>query len=305
MKSKKLFLFLFTLLLVPSVLWAKLTVVTTTEDLAAFARDVGGDLSQVDAICKGYMDPHFIDAKPSYLLKLKKADLFIENGLELEVGWVPPLLTGARNRKILPSGRGFLDASTGCDILQKTSGSVDRSKGDVHPFGNPHYWLDPNNGLVIAKNIAERLAELDAVHAEAYRNNFTVFESKLKAKDKEWLTAMAPFIGSRVVTYHNSWPNFAQHFGLEVVDFVEVRPGIPPTPLHIQQLTQRIKTEKIRLILVEPYFDTKLPERIAQQSGAKMLIFAPSVGAEPHIKTYIDLFDHNVQLLIRELGERK
>ncbi len=190
-------------------------------------------------------------------------------------------------------------------MLQKVSGSVDRSRGDVHPFGNPHFWLDPDNGIVIAKKIAERLAELDSVNAATYSENAKRFEAQIRAKDADWKKKFAPFKGTRVVTYHNSWPNFAEHFGLEVAGFVELRPGIPPTPSHIKNLTDQIKREKISLILVEPYFDTKLPNKIAHDAGSKIVIFAPSVGAEPEIKTYADLFDHDVKLLTDALGSGK
>lgn len=293
------------LALVPSWSFAKLNIVTSTEDLGDLAKQIGGDLVQVDSIGKGYMDPHFIDAKPSYLLKLRKADLFIQIGLELEVGWSPPLLTNARNPKILPGAPGFLEGSNGIEVLQKATGQVDRSMGDVHPFGNPHYWLDPTNGLIVAKNIADKLSELDSANASAYQQNYLAFEKKLKVKDKEWLAALAPYKNVRVVTYHNSWPYFAKHFALDVAGFVELRPGIPPTPSHVRDVTEQIKSEKIPLILVEPYYDTKLPNKIASDSGAKMLIFAPSVGAEPDIKTYLDLFDHDVKLLTDALGGKK
>jgi zinc/manganese transport system substrate-binding protein len=294
---KKYFLLLAILGLNQHRLFAALNVVTTTEDLAAITREIGKNLVTVDAIGKGYMDPHFIDAKPSFLLKLKRADLFAQVGLELEVGWAPSLLTSARNKKILPGNPGFFDASTYCGILQKTDGPIDRSMGDVHPFGNPHYWLDPQNGLAIAKGLAEKLSELDPDNATAYQTNLTQFKTMLEAKDKEWLSIMAPFKGTRVVTYHNSWPNFAEHFGIHVVNFIEPRPGIPPTPKHIQELIRQMKSEKITVLLIEPYFDTKLPQKIANDTGATLLIFDPSVGAEPSIKTYFDLFDHDIALL--------
>lgn len=282
---------------VPSFALAKINIVTTTSDLAAIAREVGGNLIEVTSIAKGYQDPHFVEAKPSYLLKLRKADLFIQVGLELEVGWAPPLLQNARNPKVLPGNRGFLDASSGCDILEK--GKVaDRSQGDVHPLGNPHYWLDPANGRIIAQTIARRLAELDPANAASYRDNLTRFEAHLTKKEKEWAQHAAKIKGTKVVTYHNSWPNFVKHFGIEVVNFIEPKPGIPPPPAHIRALIGQIRAEKIRSILVEPYFDLKLPEKIARESGAKVLVFAPSVGSHDEIKTYTDLFDHNLKLLL-------
>ncbi|MBI4055469.1 MAG: zinc ABC transporter substrate-binding protein [Elusimicrobia bacterium] len=289
--------------LMPSWLLAKVQVVTTTEDLAALAREVGGNLVEVHSIAKGYQDPHFVDAKPSYLLKLKRADLFIQVGLELEVAWAPALLTNARNSKILPGNIGFLDASDGCEILQKVSGSVDRSMGDIHPLGNPHYWLDPSNGGRIAGNIAEKLSALDPKHTEDYKASLKHFESRLSKKEKEWDQAASKLQGIRAVTYHNSWPNFAQYFGIQVVNFIEPKPGVPPSTSHVQALTQQIKNGEIPILLVEPYFDIKLPRKIAQATGAKLLIFPPSVGAEPEIQTYFDLFDHNLRLLLNSLQE--
>ncbi|MBI4051628.1 MAG: zinc ABC transporter substrate-binding protein [Elusimicrobia bacterium] len=281
---------------------SKLQVVTTTEDLAALTREVGGDWVEATSIAKGSMDPHFVDAKPSYLLRLKRADLFIQVGLELEVAWAPPLLTNARNSKILPGNQGFLEASENCEILQKPTGQVDRSMGDVHPLGNPHFWLDPANGRIIALNISNKLSELDPSHAEDYKKNLALFQTRLTQKEKEWDRLVPELKGLKVVTYHNSWPNFAKRFGIQVVNFVEPKPGIPPSPAHVQSLIHQIKTEKILLILMEPYFDTKLPQKIAQETGAKLAIFPPSVGADKNIKTYLDLFDFGLKLLKNALS---
>lgn len=276
---------------------SQLTVVTTTEDLAALTEEVGGDLVQVKAICKGYQDPHSIDAKPSILLMLKKADLFVQIGLELEVGWAPTLLSNARNPKILPGNLGFLDASFGCDILQIPQGQMDRSQGDIHPFGNPHYWLDPANGRVIAQTLTDKLCALDPQNSSSYRNNLASFHRKMDARIKDWETLAGPFLGKKIVTYHNSWPNFAKRFGIEVAGFIEPKPGIPPSPAHIQKLITTIRAENIRILVVEPYFDLRLPEKIARESSARLVVLAPSVGAEKSIKSYFDLFDYNLKLL--------
>ncbi len=292
------------LLALNSPVFAALRIVTTTEDLAALAREVGGKHVKVESIAKGYQDPHFVDAKPSYLLKLKRADLFIQVGLELESSWAPNLLRSARNKGIRPGARGFLDASTGCDVLDKNI-TADRSQGDVHPEGNPHYWLDPANGRIIAENIAGRLSELDPDHAGDYRSNLAVFETRLKKKAAEWGELTQAFKGSKVVTNHNSWPNFAKTFHLNVIDFVEPKPGIPASPSHIKNLINRIRREKITLIFMEPYFDEKLPKKIASDTGAKLLILPPSVGAVKDIKTYFDLFDHNLNLLSGALGGKR
>ncbi|MEK7288229.1 MAG: metal ABC transporter substrate-binding protein [Elusimicrobiota bacterium] len=287
------------------LLAAKVRIVTTTEDLTALSREVGGDFVEATPIARGYQDPHFVDVKPSYLLKLKKADLFIQVGLELEVAWAPALLTNSRNSKILPGNPGFLDASEGCEILNKLSGRVDRSLGDVHPLGNPHYWTDPGNGRIIAKNIAQRLAVLDPEHSKEFQANLARFEFRLSEKEKEWDSLASSLRGIKIVTYHNSWPNFAKRFGLELVNFVEPRPGIPSSPSHVHFLIQQIKAEKISLILVEPYFDLKLPERIERETGARLVVFPPSVGGKKNLKSYFDLFDYNLKLLREALEQRR
>lgn len=284
---------------------AKVKVVTTTEDLAALAREVAGDSAEVTSIARGYQDPHFVEAKPSYLLKLKKAQLFIQVGLELETGWAPALLTSARNPGILPGRPGFMDAAEGCEILEKPAGGVDRSLGDVHPLGNPHYWLNPENGRLIARAAARRLAALDPENAGKYKANLEAFEARLTGKEKEWDASAASFKGVKVVTYHNSWPSFAKRFGLEVVDFVEPKPGIPPSPAHLHSLIGRIKAEGVRLLLVEPYFDQKLPGKVSAQSGIPLVILPPSVGGEESIKTYTDLFDRQFELLKKALAGGK
>ena len=297
MKIKSILLSAASLCLAATFVQAKVRVVATTEDLAALTREVGGDLVEVRSIAKGYQDPHFVEAKPSYLLGLKRADLFIQVGLELETAWAPALLTGSRNPKILPGGPGFLDASGGCEILQKVAGGVDRSMGDIHPLGNPHYWLDPSNGRAIASNVAEKLSALDPGHAAGYRANLEHFRSRLAEKEMEWDETASVIRGVKAVTYHDSWPNFAGRFGIEVVGYIEPKPGVPPSPAHVRDLIGLIRSQKVPVILVEPYFDLKLPEKIAREAGARLLVFPPSVGAEPGIRAYFDLFDRLLGLL--------
>lgn len=282
---------------------APLRVVTTTEDLAAIARAVGGDAVEVQAIAKGYQDPHFVEAKPSHLLKVRRADLFIQAGLELEIAWAPVLLQGAGNPRVLPGQPGFLDVSEGCDILEKPEGPVDRSKGDVHPLGNPHYWTDPENGRVIAGSIAARLGDLAPEKAPSFRKNLGLFEASLDRKMKEWEQLSAPLKGLEVVTYHRSWANFAKRFGLRVSDFVEPRPGIPPSPAHVRSLVEKIRARHIPLIIMETYWDAKLPKRIAAESGAALAVIPASVGGRPHIHAYAELFDHDLRELLKALGK--
>jgi len=276
---------------------AKLNVVGTTEDMAALAREVGGDHVNADAIARGYQDPHFVEPKPSFLLKLQKADLLVVVGRQLEIGWLPALMTQSRNPKIQIGAAGYLDASLTCDILEIPTVEVTRAMGDVHPVGNPHYWLDPENGRRIAKAIQEKLSQLDPADAAYFAQRYGDFDRRLAEAEKRWDAKMAPFRGRQVVTYHNSWPNFAKRFGLRVVGYVEPKPGIPPTPSHTLELIAFMKEQKVKAILVEPYFDSRTPESIARQTGAQALQLMPSVGGAKEIKTYFDLFDYDINLL--------
>jgi zinc/manganese transport system substrate-binding protein len=270
---------------------AKLRIVTSLQDFASIAESVGGDRVDTYALAKGYQDPHFVDAKPSFVLQLSRANLLIAAGLELEIGYLPPLIDQSRNEAIHPGNAGYLDASIGCDILQRPTQVVTRAMGDVHPYGNPHYWTDPQNGRVIARGIAARLSQLDPAGAAAYTKNLGAFEARLTAKEKEWDAKMAPYAGTKVVTFHESWPNFAKHFKLVIVGTVEPKPGIPPTPSHTLEIINIIQAQKVPVILVEPYFDSKTPNYIGQKTGARVLTFYPSVGGIPAIKDYFALFD--------------
>ena len=277
---------------------AKIRIFSSLDDFASIAGAVGGDNVESAALAKGYQDPHFVDPKPSFILQLSRANLLIAAGLELEIGYLPPLIDQSRNADIHPGGKGYLDASVGCDILQRPTQQVTRAMGDVHPFGNPHYWLDPENGRMIARSIAAKLSELDPGHSAAYSANLAAFEAKLTAKEAEWRSLMAPYSGTKIVTFHNSWPNFAKAFNLVVAGHIEPKPGIPPTPSHTLEIINLIIAEKIPLMLVEPYFDTKTPKYIAGKTGATVLTFYPSVGGTPEIKDYFSLFDHDINLFV-------
>ncbi|MFN0149521.1 MAG: metal ABC transporter substrate-binding protein [bacterium] len=277
---------------------APLRVVTTTEDIAAIAREVGGGLIEVEALARGYQDPHFVDAKPSFLVKLSKADLFVQVGGELEVGWVPVLLNNARNPRVAPGGKGFVDASANVQKLEVPA-NVTRAAGDVHPYGNPHTWLAPANGALIAATLRDAFSAAAPEHAAEFASRTADFERRLAEKRAVW-EAKAKAIGltgAPVVTYHRSWTYFAAAFGCDVVDFVEPRPGVPPTPSHIRELENLMRIKSVKILIVEPYFDVKLPEKIARDTGATLVILPPSVGAEPAIKTYFDLFDRQLAIL--------
>jgi len=280
---------------------AKVHIVSTLQDFASISQSIGGDLVEADSLAKGYQDPHFVDAKPSFILKLSKADLLLAAGLELEIGYLPPLIDQSRNTKIHPGSPGYLDMSVGCDILERPTTQVTRAMGDVHPYGNPHYWTDPNNGRVIARAIAGKLSELDPPNRATYEKNLAAFEAKLAEKDKEWLAKMAPYANAKVITFHRSWPNFAKHFQLDVVGEIEPKPGIPPSPTHTLEIINLINSQKIKVIMVEPYFDLKTPKYMAEKTGATVVTAYPSVGGLPEIKDYFTLFDHDIDELVKAL----
>jgi zinc/manganese transport system substrate-binding protein len=280
---------------------SKLNVITTTEDLASIGREVGGERITIESIAKGYQDPHYVEAKPSFILKLQRADLLVVVGRELEIGWLPPLIQQSRNGRIQPGAEGYLDASLTCQILEIPSGTITRAMGDVHPFGNPHYWTDPENGKRIAKAISEKLAQFRPNDRAYFEQRLADFTSRLDAAEKRWLAMMAPYKGTKVVTYHNSFPNFAERFGLNVIGFIEPRPGIPPTPQHTLDLINEMKRQNVKLVLVEPYFDLKTPMSIGRETGAQVLVMPPSVGGVKDVTDYFKLFDYDINLLVEAI----
>jgi zinc/manganese transport system substrate-binding protein len=283
---------------------SKLNIVTSTEDLASLAREVGGDRVAVTALAKGYQDPHFVDPKPSFILAVNRADLYIAVGRELEIGWLPPLLTSSRNAKIQPGSAGYLDASLNVRILEVPTGQITRAMGDVHPLGNPHYWLEPGNGRLIAQAILKKLGELSPANKAYFTQRYDDFDKRLAAAEKRWDASMAPYRGTKLVTYHRSWPNFMERFGLEVMGYVEPKPGIPPSPSHTLDLIEEMKRDGIKLIVVEPYFNLKTPQAVVGQvPGGKVLVLAPSVGGVKEVTDYVQLFDYDVNLLSTALKQ--
>jgi zinc/manganese transport system substrate-binding protein len=283
----------------PAVQAKKLNVIASTTDMAALAQEVGGDKINIEALGKGYQDPHFIEPKPSFLLKLRQADVLIVVGLELEIGWLPPLITQCGNGRIQVGAQGYLDTSQFAEIREIPSGSITRAMGDVHPMGNPHYWLDPDNGRRIAKGFAAKFGELDPGDSAYFQGRFQDFDKRLTAAEQKWDAEMKPYRGRKIVSYHNSLPNFAKHFGLNVIGFVEPRPGIPPTPSHTIELIGQMKRENCKIIMVEPYFDLKTPKSVASQTGAQVVQYLPSVGGVSQVTTYFQLFDYDLDLLIK------
>ena len=277
---------------------SKLNVMTTTEDLAAIAREVGGDRITVEAMARGYQDPHFVEAKPSFILKLQKADVLVAVGRELEIGWLPPLIQQSRNGRIQPGAEGYLDASLTAQILEIPTGQITRAMGDVHPQGNPHYWLDPENGKRVAQALAEKFGQMRPDDRATFQQRLTDFTTRLDAAEKRWLAQMAPYKGTKMVTYHRSFPNFAERFGLVIIGYVEPRPGIPPTPQHTLDLINEMKRQNVKLVLVEPYFDLKTPNAIGRETGAQVLVMPPSVGGVKDVSDYFKLFDYDINLVV-------
>jgi zinc/manganese transport system substrate-binding protein len=296
-----------TMLSIPLDASAQIRVITSTQDLASIAQEIGGDKISVESLAKGYQDPHFVEAKPSFIIKLHQADLLIVVGRELELGWLPPLITQSRNARIQVGSAGYLDASLTAKILEIPTGQITRAMGDVHPLGNPHYWLDPDNGRRVAQAIQKKLTELSRGDAAYFAERYADFDRRLADAEKRWKAAMAPYKGLKVVTYHRSWPNFAEVFGLDVIGYIEPKPGIPPSPAHTLDLQLEMKRQNVRIVLMEPYFDSKTPNAIGRETGAKVLVMPPSVGGVKEITNYFQLFDYDVNLLtaaIKETGAR-
>jgi ABC-type Zn uptake system ZnuABC Zn-binding protein ZnuA len=284
---------------------AKLNVVATLPDFGAIAQEIGGDKIKVTSIAKGTEDPHFVDAKPSYIRVLNQADALLEGGAELEIGWLPPLVNGARNSKILGDAPGHVILSRGIRLLEVPTGPVDRSMGDVHPLGNPHYWLDPANGKIIASAVAQTLSKLDPANAPYFAANLQKFNETLDKKIPEWTKMLEPYRGTKVVTYHKSLTYFLERFGFELAGTIESKPGIEPSPSYINALIPRLKSEGVKLVLVEPFRPRKMPTTVAQAIGAKLLLIPASVNGHENVKDYISLFDFDVAQIAAALKEAK
>jgi len=283
---------------------AQLRVVATTPDLASIAREVGGDKVSVVALAKPTEDPHFVDAKPSHIVTLNRADALIEGGAELELGWLPPLLENSRNGKIAAGAPGRIVASEGIKMLEIPT-SFDRSKGDVHSLGNPHFLIDPVNVKIIARNIAEHFSQIDPKNAAAYNGNLARFNTKLDAKFADWQKQLAPYRGARIVTYHKDFVYLAQRFGLNIVDELEAKPGIAPSPAHLAEVIGKMKSTNAKVILVQPFQNRKTAETVARQTGATVLDVPQQPGAANNTATYFDMMDHLVATLAAGLGAQK
>ncbi len=276
---------------------AAVQVVTTTSDLAAIVTAIGGDSVKVKSLTPGASDPHFAEAKPSMIRVTTDADLLVLVGADLEIGWLQPLLQTARNGKILPGSPGYLDMSAFVPLLDRASGPVSRALGDVHPLGNPHYWLNPGNGLLIARAIAERLKQIDPGNASRYDANLTVFVQELQRRIPQWEAALASLKGQPVISYHTSLRYLADAFGFQIVGQIEPKPGIPPSASHLENLIQVVRGQNVRLLLMEPFYERRSAAYLSQQTGIQVVIIPQSVGAERGIRSYFELFDAIVQAI--------
>lgn len=279
---------------------AKLRVVATIPDLKSLAEEVGGDLVEADSLARGTQNVHDVEIRPSLMLKLRRADVLIVNGLELDA-WADVVVQGANNPKVVRGAPGLIDASRGVQVLEIPTGRLDRSMGDVHPFGNPHYSLDPGQAEVVTANIVEGFARVAPEHRATFERNRQAFLGRLSEAMRRWTATMEPLKGVRVVTYHPDFTYFLTRFGLVQAGTVEDRPGIPPSPVHLTRLIRQMKDEKIKVVIVEPWVDRALAARVAEEGGAKVVALAPVVGAVKGADTYLAAIDYNVSTLAQAL----
>jgi len=276
----------------------KLQVVATYDTFAEVARRVGGENVQVTVLAKGNQDPHYVDAKPSFLVALHKADVLLLNGLDLEIGFLPPLLNQCGNAKIQPGAAGYLDLSRPIDPIEIPTGGVDRSMGDVHPYGNPHYHLDPRNMARVARGVAESFARLDPPRADEYRRNGDELSRSYLALDAEIAGLMAPLKGTPVVTYHSSLNYFFIRYGIPIAGFVEPKPGIKPSPSSMLALERQMREKGVRMVISEPYQDLKIAGKVASDTGARLVIIPAYTGGGAGAETYPDLMRTIAQALV-------
>jgi len=286
---------------------AKLTVVATTPDLANVAKEVGGDLVDVTALAKGYQDPHFVDPKPSFIMILQGADLLILNGMELEAGWLPPLIERARNGKIMYGAEGYLDASEGITPLEVPQGNRSelRAQGDVHPAGNPHYMLDPEDARIVAGEICSRFVRLSPEHAADFKANLSKFTARLNDRITEWKSKMEPFRGIKMVTYHRLYPYFANRFGLQSVAEIEPKPGISLSPSHVSYLIRFIPESGAKILVMAPYYSERVPRLLEKKTGIKVLVLPTMPGGVKGTDDYISMTDYVINTIAEALTTQK
>ena len=271
--------------------FADLKVATSLTDLASVAQFVGGKHVTAQSLCRGYEDPHFVPAKPSLMKAIQHADVFISTGLELDAGWLPLVLPGSRNPKIQSGARGFVDASQGVDVLEKPSGTVSRAAGDIHPFGNPHYYADPKNLEIVAGHLADVFSQLDPANAAEYAANAKAFQTKMEASLEKWEKEMAPYKGVSIVTYHPNFVYFANRFGLKLFGTVEPKPGIPPSPHYVNDLAESMKKAGVKTVVYQPYYNADACNQVAKRAGGVAVEIATEVGGLPGTDDVFSKFD--------------
>jgi len=297
---KKLVLILFTLGASTFAAQAKIKVVATLPDFGSLAREIGGDNIDLVILAKPTEDPHFVDARPSFVVSLRNADVLIDGGAELELGWLPPLLQNARNPKIEIGKPGRVIASQGIRLMNVPA-NVTRAAGDVHALGNPHFAVDPIIAKAIAQHIAQAFAAVDPPNAATYEANYKKFEATINAKLQEWGAAVLPFKGQHIAAYHDSWPYFAHRFGLNIDIFLEPKPGIPPSPSHLTEVIAQMKAQQVKAVIVEPYHDRRIAEKVASATSAKVVDFCQFPGGLPGTDNYVKLIDAVVSRLAAAL----
>ncbi|MEN6370409.1 MAG: metal ABC transporter substrate-binding protein [Armatimonadota bacterium] len=279
---------IFALMAIPAI--AKIDVVATSTDLGDIAKAVGGSKVSVTTLMLGTQNPHAVEPRPSQVVKLRNADVVVRIGMDLDM-WVDSLIEAARNSKISRGGRGYIDASENIRKLEIPRGRVDGSRGDIHVYGNPHYWLDPENAKVIASTIFVGLKRVSPSDTDYFRKNYEAFADKIDRKMPEWKSRLASCKGEQVVTYHKTWVYFLRRFGLKEFDNVETKPGIPPSPSHISELISSMKREKVKLIMTEPFYPRKYSDMVARATGAKVVEVPASIGGARGINNYFELMD--------------
>jgi zinc/manganese transport system substrate-binding protein len=281
---------------------AKLDLVCTTPDIASIVKEVGGNKINITTLARPTEDPHFVDAKPSFIVKLNRADVLVEGGAELEIGWLPALLQGARNEKLQAGQPGRILCNQGI-LMREIPTTLDRSEGDIHAAGNPHFLVDPENAKIVAAHVGDALGQLDAANSDYYKANAAKFIAALDAKLTGWQAQLAPFKGQHIVAYHNSWVYFAQRFGLKIDLFLEPKPGIPPSPVHLASVITKMKEEKARVIIVDPYLNRRTAETVAGDTDATVVDVAQFPGGVKGTEGgYIALMDYLVNSLAKALA---
>ncbi|MFH1259438.1 MAG: metal ABC transporter substrate-binding protein [Elusimicrobiota bacterium] len=273
----------------------KINVVATTTDLADIVKEIGKEKVEVISLSHGDQSGcNSVEPRPSLVMGLRKADLFVRIGMAYD-SWSDSLLDAARNSKIVFGAPGYVDTSVGIERLEVPKGKVDASLGHVHIYGNPHYWLDPQNGEVMVKNIVDGLGKVSGSDAEYFKKNGDEYSQKLKQKISEWAAKLEPYKGNKVVSYHKSWEYFARRFGFEIIATIEPKPGIPPSPAYLNRLIEQLKPQKNIIILHENIYPVKTSRMVAKETGAKVIVLPIATGGmKGAIKSYIGLFDYIV-----------